>query len=114
MNAVASPETLAWQRLCARQDLVRGSGIVALLDGQQVAVFQTPDGAIHALENRDPRSGANVIGRGLIGQAGDVLYVAAPLYKQRFGLADGVCLDDPTQRLRTWRVRVQGDVVEIA
>lgn len=114
MSAVASPDTRNWRPLCARQDLVRGSGIVALADGEQVAVFQAPDGTVYAVENRDPRSGANVIGRGLIGQAGDALYVAAPLYKQRFRLTDGVCLDDPAQQLRTWPVRVQGDVVEIA
>ncbi len=111
-QALASAPT--WRALCDRRDLVCGSGIVALLDGEQIAVFQTPDGELYAIANRDPRSGANVIGRGLIGQAGDDVYVAAPLYKQRFRLRDGVCLDDPTQRLRTWQVRLHGDVLEIA
>lgn len=107
----------AWRAVCTRHDLVAGSGVVALLDGQQIALFYLPDadGApLYAIDNRDPKSGANVIGRGLIGQLGGDLIVASPLYKQYFRLADGTCVQYPEQRLRTWQARFNGDAVEVA
>jgi nitrite reductase (NADH) small subunit len=106
-----------WQPLCARQDLVANSGVVAWLDGAQVALFYLPDGPegeqLFAIDNRDPKSGANVIGRGLVGSiAGDVV-VASPLYKQHFRLSDGTCLEYPEQLLKVWSVRFAGDVIEV-
>ncbi|MDX3906209.1 MAG: nitrite reductase small subunit NirD [Pigmentiphaga sp.] len=105
-----------WRVACSRQDLVAHSGVVALVDGVQVALFYLPgkDGdMVYAIENRDPKSGANVIGRGIVGQLGGDLVVAAPLYKQHFRLADGRCLEYPEQRLRTWPARINGAAVEI-
>ncbi|SEJ66768.1 nitrite reductase small subunit NirD [Achromobacter sp. NFACC18-2] len=110
-------ETQAWRHACHRQDLVANSGVVTLVDGAQVALFYLPDAegqTLYAVSNRDPKSGANVIGRGIVGQlAGDVV-VASPLYKQHFRLADGSCVQYPDQRLRTWQARFNGDAVEIA
>lgn len=106
-----------WLPVCRRQDLVPNSGVVALVDGAQIALFYVPQPAgdgVYALENRDPRSGANVIGRGLVGHVGGELVVASPLYKQHFRLEDGVCVQYPEQRLRTWQARLNGDAVEIA
>ncbi|MEE5149972.1 nitrite reductase small subunit NirD [Pseudomonas alliivorans] len=109
---------LRWHALCGRQDLVANSGVVAWLDGTQVALFYVPDTAdgekLYAIDNRDPKSGANVIGRGLIGQIAGDLVIASPLYKQHFRLHDGSCLEYPEQRLEVWPVRLNGDQVEIA
>ncbi|SHM68567.1 nitrite reductase (NADH) small subunit [Pseudomonas asturiensis] len=109
---------LHWHALCGRQDLVANSGVVAWLDGTQVALFYVPDTAdgekLYAIDNRDPKSGANVIGRGLIGQIAGDLVIASPLYKQHFRLHDGSCLEYPEQRLDVWPVRLNGDQVEIA
>jgi nitrite reductase (NADH) small subunit len=106
-----------WHAVCRRQDLVANSGVVAWLDGAQVALFHLPhseDGEqLYAIDNRDPKSGANVIGRGIVGQLKGDLVIASPLYKQHFRLADGSCLEYPEQRLRVWPVRLSGDVVEI-
>lgn len=107
-----------WHALCGRQDLVANSGVVAWLDGTQVALFYVPDTAdgekLYAIDNRDPKSGANVIGRGLIGQIAGDLVIASPLYKQHFRLHDGSCLEYPEQRLDVWPVRFNGDQVEIS
>ncbi|MDH1302145.1 MULTISPECIES: nitrite reductase small subunit NirD [Achromobacter] len=106
-----------WRPVCRRQDLVPNSGVVALVDGAQVALFYVPQAAgdgVYAIDNRDPKSGANVIGRGIVGHVGGELIVASPLYKQHFRLADGVCVQYPEQRLRTWLARLNGDAVEIA
>ncbi|WAI80945.1 MULTISPECIES: nitrite reductase small subunit NirD [Achromobacter] len=115
-SVVATP-TLAWRAVCTRDDLVADSGVVVLLDGQQIALFYVPgaDGnPLYAIENRDPKSGANVIGRGLVGHLGGSLVVASPLYKQHFRLADGSCVQYPEQSLRIWQARFNGDTVEIA
>ncbi|MFD4838404.1 nitrite reductase small subunit NirD [Achromobacter sp. NPDC058515] len=116
MRAPASLQP-AWLHACDRQDLVPNSGVVALVDGMQVALFYLPDAAgqsLYAVSNRDPKSGANVIGRGIVGHLGGDLVVASPLYKQHFRLADGSCVQYPEQRLRTWQARFNGDAVEIA
>lgn len=106
-----------WRPICQRKDLVANSGVVAWLDGTQVALFhlpQTADGEkVFAVENRDPKSGANVIGRGLVGHLQGGLVIASPLYKQHFRLEDGSCLEYPEQHLRAWSVRLNADVVEI-
>lgn len=104
----------SWQPLCRYHDLVPNSGVVAWRDGMQVALFYLPAAnRVYAVENRDPRSGANVIGRGIVGHLGGRTVVAAPLYKQHFCLEEGICLEDPAQRLRVWPARFNGDVVEI-
>jgi NAD(P)H-dependent nitrite reductase small subunit len=68
---------------------------------------------LFAIDNRDPKSGANVIGRGIVGQLKGDLVIASPLYKQHFRLEDGSCLEYPEQSLRVWPVRLNGDAVEI-
>lgn len=107
-----------WHALCERKDLVANSGVVAWLAGKQIALFYLPDTTqgehLFAIDNRDPKSGANVIGRGLLGQIGGELVIASPLYKQHFRLHDGSCIEYPEQRLEVWPVRLNGEQVEIA
>lgn len=106
-----------WHTVCSHRDLVPDSGVVALVAGEQVALFYLPKvhgQQIYAVENRDPRSGANVIGRGIVGLCGGALVVASPLYKQHFRLEDGICLEDPAQRLRIWPARLDDQAVQIA
>jgi nitrite reductase (NADH) small subunit len=113
----AVPNPAAWRALCSRSDLVANSGVVAWHEGDQVALFHLPYTAegeqLFAIANRDPQSGANVIGRGIVGQLKGDLVIASPLYKQHFRLADGSCLEYPEQSLRVWPVRLNGDAVEI-
>lgn len=80
-------------------------------DGRQIAVFLDRAGGLHALDNRDPFSGAYVISRGILGSRGDTPTVASPMYKHVFDLRDGRCLDEETApdgtpaMLRTYPVR---------
>ena len=105
-----------WQPLCSTADLVANSGVVALLEGQQVALFYLPENEqqVFAIGNCDPKSGANVIGRGIIGHLQGELVIASPLYKQHYRLRDGGCLEYPELNLPVWPVRLNGAVVEIA
>jgi nitrite reductase (NADH) small subunit len=110
-------DTDAWKTVCAQQDLVSNSGVVVWLDGAQVALFYLPGAegkTLYAIDNHDPQSGANVIGRGLVGSIKGDLVVASPIYKQHFRLEDGTCLEYPQQRLRVWPVRLNGDAVEVS
>ncbi|WP_167145942.1 nitrite reductase small subunit NirD [Pseudomonas sp. OTU750018] len=115
--ATIEQTSVQWRSLCSRADLVANSGVVAWVDGAQVALFYLPgessDKQLYAVDNRDPKSGANVIGRGIVGSLAGDLVIAAPLYKQHYRLEDGSCLEYPEQQLRTWPVRLQGDRVEI-
>lgn len=115
--AIFEQTRVQWRALCCRADLVANSGVVAWVDGTQVALFYLPgeasDKQLYAMDNRDPKSGANVIGRGIVGSLAGDLVIAAPLYKQHYRLEDGSCLEYPEQQLRTWPVRLQGERVEI-
>lgn len=96
-------------RVCALTDLVAERGSVALIDGVQVALIRTHDGAVHAVANLDPYSGAPVIARGLVGTRRDAPTVISPMYKQVWDLRTGECLDGAGREpvsLRTWPVSV--------
>jgi len=116
MTLERTQNAVEWKTLCQRTDLVADSGVVAWLDGAQVALFHLPLSGgeqVFAIDNRDPKSGANVIGRGIVGTLKGELVIASPLYKQHFRLADGTCIEYPEQRLRVWPVRLNGDRVEV-
>ncbi|MGH3943019.1 MAG: nitrite reductase small subunit NirD [Pseudonocardiaceae bacterium] len=102
-----------WTPVCGYDDLIPERGVAALVDGRPVAIFRTHDGALHALSNVDPFSGASVLSRGIVGDRGGRATVASPIYKQAFELATGVCLDDPDVSVPTYVVRVIDGVVQI-
>jgi nitrite reductase (NADH) small subunit len=102
-------------RLVCRLDQVPlERGVAALVDGEQVALFRTPDGTVRALGNRDPFSGAMVLARGIVGSRGDAATVASPMFKQVFDLASGVCLDDPGVSVPVYPVQVRDGMVGIS
>lgn len=104
----------SWTDICGKQDLVANSGVCALVDEQQVALFYMPsEDTVYAVSNYDPFGAANVLSRGLIGSLGDNLVVASPLYKQHFCLNSGRCLEDEAQSIPAWQARLNGDRVEI-
>jgi nitrite reductase (NADH) small subunit len=113
MTVLETTET--WTDVCTLDDLLPDRGVCALVGPYQVAVFQvSPDGAVYALSNYDPFSGAYVLSRGIVGSKGDVPTVASPVYKQSFDLRTGQCLDDPSVASPTYPVRVVGRRVCVA
>ncbi|MBU0913224.1 MAG: nitrite reductase small subunit NirD [Gammaproteobacteria bacterium] len=101
---------MGWTDICAFEDLVENSGICALLNGQQVAVFLLePQGEpqIYAVGNYDPIGGANVLSRGMVGSIGEQIVVASPLYKQHFDLTSGQCLEQPEVVIPVYGVKLQ-------
>ena len=86
-------ETTTFVPVCVSRRLTPDRGVAALVDGTAVAVFRLGSGELHAVDNVDPVSGANVLSRGIIGDVDGCPTVASPLYKQRFDLRTGRCLD---------------------
>lgn len=107
--------TKTWTAVCSEQDLVPYSGIAAKVHGKQIALFYIPHltPALYAISNYDPFSEANVIARGLVGDSGGELCVVSPLYKQRFSLAGGQCLEDASITLDVWECRMTEQKVEL-
>ncbi|MEW1753044.1 nitrite reductase small subunit NirD [Streptomyces angustmyceticus] len=98
-----------WVPVCTLDDLTPGRGVAALLpDGTQAALFVDRAGQAYAIANRDPFTGAQVLSRGLTGSSDGRAFVASPLLKQRFDLASGDCLDDPSVSVTAYPVRTRG------
>ena len=106
--------TAQWVAVCRLDELRPERGVAALVVAGQVALFRTHDGAVYALDNRDPFSGAYVLSRGIVGSRGDAPTVASPMYKQVFDLRTGACLDDETVSVTTYPVRVVDGRVEVS
>ena len=103
-----------WLDICSVEDLQPNSGVCALVDGQQVAIFYMPaEQAVYAIGNYDPIGKAYVLSRGMIGDIGGIPVVASPLYKQHYDLKTGKCLEDDTVKVNAYDIRISGDRVEI-
>jgi nitrite reductase (NADH) small subunit len=102
-----------WTAVCAAAAVPEYSGVAALLDGVQVAIFRLPGDRWYALSNWDPCSGAAVLSRGIVGDADGVPVVASPIYKERFALDSGRCLDAEDVSVPVYEVRVREGVVEV-
>ena len=105
---------LTWTDVCAVDDIVPDTGVCALVDEQHVAVFRLGEDRFFAIDNIDPKSGASVLSRGLLGTLGDRVVVASPLYKNHFDLHTGECIEVPEQSVRAHGVRVDGGRISVA
>jgi nitrite reductase (NADH) small subunit len=102
-----------WNAICLLDQIVPDTGVCALVDGRQVAVFRvgadsdsdTP--RLFAIDNFDPNSQAAVLSRGLVGSIGERVVVASPIYKQHFDLQTGECLEAPHNSVASYPVRVE-------
>jgi len=99
--------------ICEQKNLVANSGICAIVEGQQIALFYLPSETpkIYAIGNWDPIGKANVLSRGMVGDINDRLVVASPLYKQHFDLQTGECLEDGEVRVPVYSVELSDDKV---
>ncbi len=101
-----------WLNVCSVSDLQDDSGICALVNGEQIALFYVKN-TVYAVSNFDPFGNANVLSRGVIGDLKGQIVVASPLYKQHFNLETGVCLEDESVILPVYASRIENDTVQI-
>jgi NAD(P)H-dependent nitrite reductase large subunit/NAD(P)H-dependent nitrite reductase small subunit len=95
----------AWTAVCTLEDILPQTGVCALVNGRQIAVFRIDD-AVFAMDNIDPASGVSVLSRGIVGDVKGERVVASPLYKHRYSLATGRCVEDPDLSVDVHPVRV--------
>lgn len=104
----------SWVKVCQLNDITPKTGVCALVNGEQVAIFRPRfDEQLFAISNMDPFAQSNVLSRGLICEYDGELWVASPLKKQRFNLSTGLCMEDETMSIDTYEVRVKGTDIEI-
>ena len=99
-------------KVCRLEDIVPDAGVCALVAGEQVAVFRIGE-SVHAIGNRDPFSGANVLSRGIVGDLKGELVVASPVFKQHFSLRTGRCVEDANVRVPIYSARVEDGFVVV-
>lgn len=103
-----------WTDICSIDDLQPDSGVCALVNNRQVAVYYMPaEQAVYALDNYDPFGKVNVMSRGMIGDINGEPMVASPLYKQHYSLITGQCFEDAMVSLKTYPVRLENSRVLI-
>ena len=103
-----------WVDVCGYDDLEVERGVRVIVGDAHVAVFRTHDGAVHAIDAIDPFSGASILARGIVGTRDDDPFVASPMYKQRFDLRTGRCLDDPSVSVPVYPTQISGGRIRVA
>lgn len=99
-----------YQKVCAVSDCVKNSGVAALINGEQIAIFYI-GGQTYAMSNYDPVGKAYVMSRGMTGDKSGHLVVAAPLYKQEYSLTTGICVTDETLTIPVYPSKIEDDAV---
>jgi nitrite reductase (NADH) small subunit len=104
---------MSWTRIVSFGELPVDRGVCALVDGEQVALVRTAEGALFAVGNLDPVGLAMVMSRGIVGSRGGRDVLVSPLHKQAYDLETGQCLDRDDVCLPVHDVRVVNGVVEV-
>lgn len=112
VTTMSNETTTQWTTVCQITDIKPNTGVCALFNEEQVAIFRLGSTEqVYALSNYDPFSKAYVLSRGIVGDRQGIVKVAAPIYKQNINLATGEYLDDPEIKVPTYPVRVvEGEV----
>jgi nitrite reductase (NADH) small subunit len=107
--------TQQWTAICPLDRILPNTGVCALVNGKQIAIFRVGEGNdVYAIDNYDPFSKAYVLSRGIVGDRNGIPKVASPIYKQNFSLLTGECLDDSTVNLQVFSVRVIDSQVQVS
>jgi nitrite reductase (NADH) small subunit len=106
--------TQQWTTICPLDRILPNTGVCALVNDRQIAVFRVGEGNdVYAIDNLDPFSKAYVLSRGIVGDRNGIPKVASPIYKQNFSLLTGECLDDSTVKLQTFSTQVVDGQVHV-
>ena len=126
-QSLSNQQVAQWVSVCPLDRILPNTGICALVNGEQIAVFRIGQSevgqneTVYAISNYDPFSKAQVLSRGIVGDSlGDrstnrngIPKVTSPIYKQNFSLLTGQCLDDETISVVTYPVQVVDGQVQI-
>jgi nitrite reductase (NADH) small subunit len=109
-------ENTSWSAICSVDDIVPNTGICALVKDRHVAVFHVKADTerLFAIDNYDPNAHASVLSRGLVGNLGERVVVASPIYKHHFDLRNGECIEAPQNSVSAYPVRIENRTVWVA
>ena len=112
MTILKDMNELNWVEVCALDDITPNTGVGALIENQQIALFRVGhEKRVYALSNQDPFSKAFVMSRGILGDLQGERVVASPIYKQHFSLVGKIISIEnqgyvsPQKETREWRNR---------
>lgn len=115
MTILKEMNDLDWVEICSLDDITPNTGVGALIDNQQIAIFRVGnEKRVYALSNQDPFSQAFVMSRGIIGDLQGERVVASPIYKQHFSLATGRCLEDKDKKLLVFPSKIENGKVWVS
>ncbi len=115
MVQTTAKNTSQWVTVCNLEDIEPNTGVCALVNEEQVAIFRIGNtDEVYAIGNYDPFSKAYVLSRGIIGDRNGILKVASPIYKQNFNLKTGECLDDDSVRIPSYAARVVDGSIQVS
>ena len=107
--------TEQWVTVCKVADIDPNTGVCALINDEQVAIFRIGETEeIYAIGNFDPFSKAYVLSRGIIGDRNGILKVASPIYKQNSSLKTGECLDDESVTIPSYPVQIIDGSIQVS
>ncbi|MFI7743262.1 nitrite reductase small subunit NirD [Kocuria rhizosphaericola] len=112
-DAPARAAGTTWHDVCALEDLEPLWGEAARVTGRQVALYRVDAATVLAADHRDPRTGACVMARGILGSRGPAVTIASPLHKEVYDLATGLCLTGDGPALPVHPVEVRNGRVRI-
>ena len=110
VNGPAAEENKRWQEICGLDEIPEQAGIGARLGRKPIALFRFGK-SVYALDDQEPGSDANVLSRGILGDAAGEPVVISPLYKQRIRLRDGCQVDNGEPAVRAWPVKIENGKV---
>lgn len=110
VNGPATEENKRWQEICGLDEIPEQAGIGARLGRKPIALFRFGT-SVYALDDQEPGSDANVLSRGILGDAAGEPVVISPLYKQRIRLRDGCQVDNGEPAVRAWPVKIENGKV---
>jgi len=104
-----------WISVCRTQEVLPDSGVCALVEDKQIAIFRTAiDDSFYSLDNFDPIAQVNILSRGLIGEKEERQVVFSPLFKDAFCLSSGECISNQDYSVATYPIRVVDQIIEVA
>jgi nitrite reductase (NADH) small subunit len=114
MSTETAARTSHWTAICAADDILPNTGVCARVADRHVAVFRVGQAQFFAIDNVDPKSQASVLSRGLVGNLGERIVVASPLFKHHFDLRTGECIELPEHSVQAHEVRLAEGRVLVA
>ncbi|MEI8619292.1 nitrite reductase (NAD(P)H) small subunit [Pseudoalteromonas sp. B193] len=106
---------MSWHNIGTIDNLVANSGVCALVNNQQVAIFYIPQNPTLCLPlATTTRLAKPTYCRVALGSVDNKLVVSSPLYKQHFCLETGECLEAEAIHLPVFNAKIEDDSVFIS